>query len=269
MRQVRGAFEAFTRLDKSVPPEMRLTVNSIEEPSQLADTLIPQLKFKLGERQYLLELVDPARRLEKIYAHLQGEIEILEVERKIKGRVKKQMERSQKEYYLNEQMQAIQKELGDKDELRDEMGELEARIREDRMPAPVQTRLLRELRKLKLMSPMSAEANVVRTYIDTVLGLPWGTYDKDRLDISHAAKVLERDRGFCKGPRPVYFFDLDQKRSALHDLLSRNPRVVVLFRDEYDLEGSETESAKELNRVLKNTIPEGILVSHIVEESSS
>ena len=193
MRQVRDAFETFTRLDKSVPPEMRLTVNSIEEPSQLADTLIPQLKFKLAERQDLLELVDPAKRLERILAHLKGEIEILEVERKIKGRVKKQMERSQKEYYLNEQMQAIQKELGEKDELRDEMGELEARIRADRMPPPVQTRLIRELRKLKLMSPMSAEANVVRTYIDTVLGLPWSTFDKDRIDISHAAKVLDED----------------------------------------------------------------------------
>ena len=193
MRQVRTTFEAYSRLDKAVAPEMRLTINSIEEPSQLADTLVPNLRLKLDQRQELLEQFDPNKRLESIYTHLQGEIEILEVERKIKSRVKKQMERSQKEYYLNEQMQAIQKELGDKDEIKNEMVELETRIRDERVPEPVQDRLLRELRKLKMMSPMSAEANVVRTYIDTVLDLPWGRYTDERLDIRFAAQVLDED----------------------------------------------------------------------------
>lgn len=193
MRSVRAAFEQYTKLDKNVPPEMRLTISSIDDASKLADTLAPQLNFKLEDRQELLQLVDPARRLERIYQHIQAEIEILQVERKIKSRVKKQMERSQKEYYLNEQMQAIQKELGEKDEFRNELHELESRILESDLSDEARLRLARELRKLKLMSPMSAEANVVRTYIDTALSLPWGQFTDDRLDIAQAARVLDED----------------------------------------------------------------------------
>ncbi len=193
MRSVRAAFEQYVKLAQGIPPEMMLTVQQIENASKLADTLVAQLNFKLPERQELLEIPDPRKRLERIYEHLQGEIEILQVEKKIKSRVKKQMEKSQKEYYLNEQMQAIQKELGEKDEFKSELSELESRIRTKHLSTEALAKLGKELRKLKLMSPMSAEANVVRTYIDVVLSLPWREYTEDRLDILHAARVLDED----------------------------------------------------------------------------
>ena len=193
MRSVKAAFEQYVKLNKGIPPEMLLTVASIEDPARLADTLVAHLQFKLSERQALLELADPTARLTRILQHVQGEIEILQVERKIKTRVKKQMERSQKEYYLNEQMQAIQKELGEKDEFRAELADLERRIQETLLTEEARDKLERELRKLKLMSPMSAEATVVRNYIDWVLGIPWRQYTEDRLDIEHAASVLDED----------------------------------------------------------------------------
>ena len=193
LRSVKSSFEQYVKLDKGIPPEMVLTVAAIEDAGRLADTLVAQLNFKLEERQELLQESDPASRLERIYKFIQGEIEILQVEKKIKSRVKKQMEKSQKEYYLNEQMQAIQKELGEKDEFRNELHELEHRVREKALPDESKLRLLKELRKLKLMSPMSAEANVVRTYVDTVLSLPWQEYTEDRMDIGHAARVLDED----------------------------------------------------------------------------
>ena len=193
LRSVKSSFEQYVKLDKGIPPEMVLTVAAIEDAGRLADTLVAQLNFKLEDRQELLEESDPASRLERIYKFIQGEIEILQVEKKIKSRVKKQMEKSQKEYYLNEQMQAIQKELGEKDEFRNELQELEHRVREKALPDESKLRLLKELRKPKLMSPMSAEANVVRTYVDTVLSLPWQEYTEDRLDIGHAARVLDED----------------------------------------------------------------------------
>jgi ATP-dependent Lon protease len=193
IRQVKEAFESYHKLAQNVPPEMLLTVQSIEDPSKLADTLVVHLNFKLPQRQTLLETVAPIKRLEAIYEHIQNETEILQVERKIKSRVKKQMERSQKEYYLNEQMQAIQKELGEKDEFRNELHELETRIAKKDLSDEARSRLIKEMRKLKLMSPMSAEANVVRTYLDVVLGLPWHEYTEDQLDIVHAARVLDQD----------------------------------------------------------------------------
>ena len=193
MRSVRAAFEQYVKLAQGIPPEMMLTVQAIEDASKLADTLVAQLNFKLPERQELLEEPVPQKRLERIYEHLQGEIEILQVEKKIKSRVKKQMEKSQKEYYLNEQMQAIQKELGEKDEFKSELAELESRIRNKQLSTEALAKLGKELRKLKLMSPMSAEANVVRTYIDVALSLPWHEYTEDRLDIVHAARVLDED----------------------------------------------------------------------------
>ena len=193
IRSVRGAFEQYVKLNKGIPPEMLLTVASIEEPSKLADTMIAHLSFKLEDRQELLESEDATVRLERIYNFIQAEIEILQVERKIKTRVKKQMEKSQKEYYLNEQMQAIQKELGEKDEFKAEMAELERRIRETPLSEEAADKVGRELRKLKMMSPMSAEATVIRNYIDWVLALPWGELTEDRLDIAHASAVLDED----------------------------------------------------------------------------
>ncbi len=193
MRSVKAAFETYINLHKGVPPEVLLSVSAIEEPGRLSDALVAQLNFKLEDRQALIEDVDPCSRLEHILRFIQSEIEILQVEKKIKSRVKKQMEKTQKEYYLNEQMQAIQKELGEKDEFRNEIAELEARIRGKHMSDEAVTKLLKELRKLKLMSPMSAEATVVRAYLDTVISLPWDECTEDRLDIVQAAKVLDED----------------------------------------------------------------------------
>jgi len=193
VRSVKSAFEQFVKLNKSIPPEMLMSVSSIEEPSRLSDTLVSQLNFKLEDRQAILEEPDPSARLERIYKFIQSEIEILQVEKKIKTRVRKQMERTQKEYYLNEQMQAIQRELGEKDEFKNELSEVEARIRDKKMSEEAQEKLEKEMRKLKLMSPMSAEAAVVRNYIDTVLSLPWYDYTPDRIDIAHAKRVLDED----------------------------------------------------------------------------
>jgi len=193
MRSVRGAFEQYVKLNKGIPPEMLLTVAAIEDPSRLADTLVAHLSFKLEDRQILLETEEPAERLDRILQFVQGEIEILQVERKIKTRVKKQMEKSQKEYYLNEQMQAIQKELGEKDEFRAEMAELERRVASLELTVEAREKVTRELRKLRMMSPMSAEANVVRNYIDWVLSIPWQEFTEDRLNIEFAAKVLDED----------------------------------------------------------------------------
>jgi ATP-dependent Lon protease len=193
IRSVNSTFENYVRLNKKVPPEMIMSVATIDEPSRLADTIIAQLGVKLEDKQTLLETVDPAERLEKVLGHMRSEIEILEVERRIRNRVKKQMEKTQKEYYLNEQMRAIQKELGEKDEFKNEIQELEEKIRQKKMSAEARDKVEKELKKLKMMSPMSAEATVVRNYIDWLLSLPWYEYTEDKLDIQEAERVLEED----------------------------------------------------------------------------
>src|SRR5690349_4059798 len=167
VRSVHSVFEAFVKLNKRIPPEMLMQVATIDDPARLADTIVAHLSLKLNDKQATLEEHSPAKRLEKLYELMQGEIEILQVEKKIRTRVKKQMEKTQKEYYLNEQMQATQKEL----------------------------------RKLKMMSPMSAEATVVRNYIDWILGLPWYDYTKDKLDINEAEKILNDDHYGLKKPK--------------------------------------------------------------------
>ena len=193
MRSVQSTFESYVKLNKRIPPEMLVSVSSIEEPGRLADTIASHLTLKLADKQALLELASPTRRLEKLYELMQGEIEILQVERKIRSRVKKQMERTQKEYYLNEQMQAIQKELGERDEFKSELQELEEKINRKKMCKEATAKLKRELRKLKMMSPMSAEATVVRNYIDWVLSLPWSEVTEDKLDIAEAKRILDED----------------------------------------------------------------------------
>ena len=160
---------------------------------RLADTIVAHLGIKIEERQNLLETFNAAERLEKVLAHMRAEIEILEVERRIRSRVKKQMERSQKEYYLNEQMRAIQKELGEKDEFKNEIQEIEEKIRQKKLSAEAKEKVDKELKKLKMMSPMSAEATVVRNFIDWILSLPWNEFTDDKLDINEAEKVLEED----------------------------------------------------------------------------
>jgi len=193
MRSVQTIFENYVKLNKRIQPEVLVSVQTIEDPSHLADTIVAHLSLKLADKQTILETVSPKKRLEKLYELMQSEIEILQVEKKIRTRVKKQMEKSQKEYYLNEQMQAIQKELGDRDEFRNELNELEARIKAKRMSVEAKERALKEFKKLKMMSPMSAEATVVRNYIDWVLALPWEDKSDDTTDIGEAEKILDRD----------------------------------------------------------------------------
>jgi len=193
MRTINSTFENYVRLNKKIPPEMIMSVAAIDDPSRLADTVIAHLGVKLEDKQTLLETIDSAERLEKVLGYMRSEIEILEVERRIRSRVKKQMEKSQKEYYLNEQMRAIQKELGEKDEFKNEIQELEEKIRQKKMSPEARDKVEKELKKLKMMSPMSAEATVVRNYIDWLLSLPWYEYTEDKLDIQEAEKVLDDD----------------------------------------------------------------------------
>ena len=193
MRSIKTAFESYVKLNKRIPPEMLLSVASIEDPAKLADTLVAHLNLKLPDKQKILETIDPAERLERLLKFIQSEIEILQVEKKIRTRVKKQMEKTQKEYYLNEQMQAIQRELGEKDEFRNEIQEIEAKLKQKKMSEEATVRVKRELKKLRMMSPMSAEATVVRNYIDWILSLPWSDVTDDKLDIEDAARILEED----------------------------------------------------------------------------
>ena len=193
IRSVREAFDEYQQLNKGLAPEAVVSVASVDDPGQLSDMLAFRLGLKTEDQQSLLEELDPATRLKRLLEYVQAEIEILQVERKIKTRVKKQVERSQKEYYLNERMQAIQKELGDKDEFKSELDELDQQIRDKQLPDEARERLHREQRKLKMMSPMAAEATVTRNYIDWVLALPWGSYTEENHNIDKAQAVLDED----------------------------------------------------------------------------
>lgn len=193
IRSIKNTFETYVKLNKRIPPEILMRISSIDNPSELADIIAAQLNLKLEDKQKILEIFDAAKRLEHILGLMTGEIEILEVEKKIRNRVKKQMERSQKEYYLNEQMQAIQKELGEKDEFQQEIADLEDRLRKKEMPQEGRDKVKKEIKKLKMMSPMSAEATVVRNYIDWTLSLPWGDYAEEKHDITFAEDVLNED----------------------------------------------------------------------------
>jgi len=193
MRSVKTTFETYVKLNKRIPPEILMRVASIEDAGELADIIVAQLNLKLEDKQRTLEIADPNRRLEELLNMMSGEIEILEVEKKIRTRVKKQMERSQKEYYLNEQMQAIQKELGEKDDFQAEIKELEATLKKKKMSKEATEKVTKEIKKLKMMSPMSAEAAVVRDYIDWILGLPWYNYTKEKFDLQSAEDILNED----------------------------------------------------------------------------
>ncbi|MEK6774328.1 MAG: endopeptidase La [Bdellovibrionota bacterium] len=193
VRSVKTTFETYVKLNKRIPPEILMRVSSIESASELADIIVAQLNLKLEDKQKVLEIFDPVSRLEHLLNLMTGEIEILEVEKKIRSRVKKQMERSQKEYYLNEQMQAIQKELGEKDDYQAELQDLEAKCKAKKMTQEAKDKVLKEVKKLKMMSPMSAEATVVRNYIDWILSLPWQEYSVESHDIKNAQKILDDD----------------------------------------------------------------------------
>jgi ATP-dependent Lon protease len=193
VRSVKTTFENYVKLNKRIPPEILMRVSSIEESSELADIVVAQLNLKIEDKQRLLEVVDPGKRLEELLNIMTGEIEILEVEKRIRARVKKQMEQSQKEYYLNEQMQAIQKELGDKDDMGAELDELIKKAADKRMSEDAKKKLEKEVKKLRMMSPMSAEAAVVRNYIDWLVSLPWSNYRNETLDLDKAQKILDDD----------------------------------------------------------------------------
>jgi|APLak6261679142_1056127.scaffolds.fasta_scaffold00012_84 ATP-dependent Lon protease len=195
VRAVQATFKAYVELNKRIAPELQQQVAIIDDPSRLSDTIAIHLPFKsVADKQAMLETESPTKRLEKLYELMQGEIEILKAEKRIKSRVKKQMERTQREYFLNEQMQAIQRELGDKDDGgKSELQELDDKLKAKKMPKEAQAKVKKEIKKLKMMGPMSAEATVVRNYIDWVLSLPWGDETKDKLDIAEAEGVLNAD----------------------------------------------------------------------------
>lgn len=193
-RSLLGQFDQYVKLSKKVAPEVLTSVSSIEEPSRLADTIAAHLSLKLEEKQELLEHNDINARIEQLMAFMESEIDILKVEKRIRGRVKKQMEKSQREYYLNEQMKAIQKELGDMGgEGENEIAEIEGRVKKAGMPADAKKKVDAEIKKLKMMSPMSAEATVVRGYIDWMLGVPWKKRSKVAIDLKKARDILDAD----------------------------------------------------------------------------
>lgn len=193
MRTLIGTFEQYVQQSKKVPPEVMTSVASIEDPSRLVDTIAAQLTLKLEVKQQLLEMFDLKDRVEHMLGLLEGELELFTVEKRIRGRVKKQMEKSQREYYLNEQMKAIQKELGDMDDVPNELEDMEKRLESSGMPKEAKEKTKGELSKLKMMSPMSAEATVVRSYIDWMLNTPWKKRSKVRTDIVAAEEVLDSD----------------------------------------------------------------------------
>jgi ATP-dependent Lon protease len=191
-RALVAQFDQYVKLNKKIPPEILTSLAGIEEPGRLADTVAAHLPLKLEQKQKVLEMFDVKLRLESLLAQLEAEIDILQVEKRIRGRVKRQMEKSQREYYLNEQVKAIQKELGEGEEGAD-LEDMEKRITAARMPKEARIKAEAELKKLKLMSPMSAEATVVRNYLDTLVGLPWRKRSKISKDIVAAEKVLDQD----------------------------------------------------------------------------
>jgi len=192
-RSVITQFEQYIKLNKKIPPEVLVSINQIESTSKLADTVASHLALKISEKQELLELDTVAERLERVYSYMEAEIGVLQVEKKIRSRVKRQMEKTQREYYLNEQLKAIQKELGESDDGRDEAAELEEKIEKTKLSKEAKEKALGELKKLKSMSPMSAEATVVRSYLDWMLSIPWKKRTRIKKDLKGAQEILDAD----------------------------------------------------------------------------
>jgi ATP-dependent Lon protease len=193
LRSVLNLFDQYVKLNKKVPPEILTSLSGIDDPSRLADTISAHMSLKLDEKQEILEIRDPRIRLEHIMSKIEGEIDLMHIEKRIRGRVKQQMEKSQREYYLNEQMKAIQKELGEMDDAPNEVEDLQNKIEQSGMSKEAREKADSELNKLKMMSPMSAEATVVRNYIDWLVSVPWKKKSKIRRDLSAAENVLEED----------------------------------------------------------------------------
>ncbi len=192
-RAVVSLFTEYVKLSKKIPPEVLASLEQVEAPDRLADTVAAHLTIKIADKQELLECQSVLSRLERVYSHIEGEISVRKVEKRIRGRVKQQMEKTQREYYLNEQMKAIQKELGEGEDGRDEAGEYEKRIKATKLSAEAREKALAEVKKLRSMSPMSAEATVVRNYLDWILGIPWKKRSKLKRDIRNAEQILDAD----------------------------------------------------------------------------
>jgi len=193
MRSVNSMFDQYVKMNKKVPPEILSSISSVDDPDRLADMIAAQMSLKVDEKQKILELFDPADRLEHLLNQMESELDLLQVEKRVRGRVKQQMEKSQREYYLNEQMKAIHKELGEMDDVPNELEDLAKKIGKKGLSKEARKKAVAELNKLKMMSPMSAEATVVRNYIDTVVGLPWKKKSKLGKTILDAERILEND----------------------------------------------------------------------------
>ena len=192
-RTVVTQFDSYVKLNKKVPPEVLVSIGQIDDPRKLVDTIASHLALKIADKQNLLQTLSVRERLELVYAAMEGEIGVLQVEKRIRGRVKRQMEKTQREYYLNEQLKAIQKELGEGEDGRDELNELEDKIKKTKLSKEAREKCDAELKKLKSMSPMSAEATVVRNYLDWMLNIPWGKSSRVKKDIIRAQKILDQD----------------------------------------------------------------------------
>jgi ATP-dependent Lon protease len=217
VRSAVSQFEQYVKLNRKVPPEILTSLAGIEQPGRLADTVAAHMSLKLDAKQKVLEIQDVRRRLEHILALIEGEMDVLQIEKRIRGRVKQQMEKSQREYYLNEQMKAIQKELGEMDDAPNEIAELERRIARAGMPKEAKDKAGSELAKLKLMSPMSAEATVVRNYVDWLVKVPWKKRTKVKHDIASAERVLNEDH-----------YGLDKVKERIVEYLAVQQRVQTL-----------------------------------------
>src|SRR6187431_954726 len=216
-RSVMSRFEQYVKLNKKIPPEILTSLSGIDSPGRLADTVAAQMTLKLSEKQKVLEIASVRQRLEHVLGLIDGEIDMLRIEKRIRGRVKQQMEKSQREYYLNEQMKAIQKELGEIEDAPNELAELEQRIQKAGMPKEARDKAMSELNKLKLMSPMSAEATVVRNYVDWLVKAPWKKKTKVHNDIGHAEKVLDEDH-----------YGLEKVKERIVEYLAVQQRVKTL-----------------------------------------
>jgi len=212
-RAVMQQFDQYVKLNKKIPPEILTSISSIDDPGRLADTIAAHLPLKLENKQAVLSLADIKERLENLFEQIEREVDILNVDKRIRGRVKRQMEKNQRDFYLNEQVKAIQKELGEGEDGAD-IEEIEKKIKAARMPAEARKKAENELKKLKLMSPMSAEATVVRNYIDTLVGLPWSKKTKIKHDLANAEEVLNEDH-----------FGLEKVKDRILEYLAVQQRV--------------------------------------------
>jgi len=224
IRNVREAFENYARLSKKVHMEMIGTIASIDDSSKLADVVVSNINMKLEDKQKVLEIFNVNDRLEAVYELMLGEIEILEVEEKIKRRVKKQMEKTQKDYYLNEQMRAIQKEMGEKDDFKNEIAELEKKLKQKKMSEEAHKKVKHEIKKLQMMSPMSAEATVVRNYIDWLLDMPWSEKTENKFTLKESEEILEEDHFGLKAVKERIMEYL-----AVQTLVKKNKGPILCF----------------------------------------